>query len=256
MRHLAIAIGGDVVKDKLGQFIHGDGHIAVLKAETRKPRASAALLVLGEAVGCSLGVTAVIEDVVSAQSIGLAVQAAKVLDGPLATSALIGHPCCRGAAVFHIISVGGKSGTGKREIQLFRDLLPIDQVSDAQGIAHTHCHERELQTHVGRQLASQVNLDVINRWLAAVSVIPVIGLEHQFPVLARTHHVGGVIGVEGLVAPLIGTPAESDELGVLNCSTSKIHMAMLQRTPPVTAVVDGVVGLIHLLMDAFHSPLL
>ena len=83
-----------------------------------------------------------------------------------------------------------------------------------------------------------------------VGVHPVVALQDEFPVLAGTFHIVGVIAVECVVAPHVCPVAEHQKFGIAHRAVLEVHLAVLHRPPPVAAVARGVVGLVKFVVDA------
>ena len=95
------------------QLFHIQFHVVVLEAEACQPRAGAALLVLGEAIGGCLGVALIVEEIVGRQAHRLTADARlpDLVRDVIQTLDSIGRIDI--VVVLPIVGVGGKAGTSE-----------------------------------------------------------------------------------------------------------------------------------------------
>ena len=247
-QHTEIAVTETVIGDLVGkirlefgvQQAHVHDYILVTCIDACQQRAGTAFLVLGEAIGRSLAVVGVVEDVIGIEAVTLALESRENLATmPLAQPVEVQ----RALVVLAVIGLDKNARRGEGELQAaVADELSRQQVSRVDHVGETEAHAADLETEERGDIAVHLHIGFPLAQMPRVEVNPVVVLEHDFPLLAAgfawVGHIGSIIVVEGMVKPTVGLEAEVNNRRINDGSVVDAPPAAQDAVPPCF-VFDG-----------------
>ena len=247
----ALRGGGEHVVGQTGEVYFGS---AAGIGGAEHPRAGAAFLIFREGVDGGLGIFAVVEIVVGAhgEQAGIDVVEGHANAPPVVVAAEafdVGVALCVLALEFgrEAGAVEGEVEGGAGGVVVARELVYVPVIADADG------HEAQVDAHVVVEVRAYDDHALLLAVFlvegveeVAVALGPGRGVCGDFPVLAGADNVVGVVGVEGLVAPVIDLAAEVCEAWIVNARVVDSESGLGELLQPVAAEggerIGGLVG--------------
>ena len=125
------------------------------------------------------------------------------------------------------IKLYARCGERKVPTGIFR-LFPCDQVIQIKRIASTDAINGEMDTKKARDVGVHPNGYAMTRQSADVHIHPVLILQSNLLVIARSRHIGRIIGVKKPIKPAIGCHDLPQSLRINPCGIVDARLAMPQ----------------------------